>query len=99
MCAGTSRPHLLLNVSGSKLPVGDVTVDMPRSLTLGKSGNKDHKPKGKGNKESGALDIGDLMAVGNLAGIDGQSSGRLLSNRAMPGLLHISNRTKAEELV
>lgn len=53
---------------------------MPRSLTLGKSGNGDHKPKGKRNEESGALDIGDLMAVGNLAGIDRQSPGRLLCN-------------------
>lgn len=52
---GQIRSHLHVSMSGSKLHLGDVTVDMPWPLTLGRSGVGVHKPEGKKNKDGGPL--------------------------------------------
>lgn len=69
---GQSGSHLLLSVSGSKRHLGDMTVDMPRSLILGKGGVGVRMPEWKENKDGGSLTWELLRQVGRLADMDGQ---------------------------
>lgn len=58
-----SRSHLPLSVSGSKLRLGDMTVDRPRSLNLGKGGVGVHA-RVEGGQRWKFPDMGSLMAGG-----------------------------------